>query len=109
MKRQARQESNPQPTVLETVALPVELLACNNALTLFPMGGVFATARAVLFQRDPAAIVLAVLLACIVPFLALGAGKRDNDPIFFLGHFDSSPTPDGAGWGLLPPTNSFPN
>jgi hypothetical protein len=25
--RQARRDSNPQPTVLETVALPVELLA----------------------------------------------------------------------------------
>jgi hypothetical protein len=25
---QARQESNPQPAVLETAALPIELLAC---------------------------------------------------------------------------------
>jgi hypothetical protein len=26
---QARRESNPQPAVLETAALPIELLACN--------------------------------------------------------------------------------
>ena len=29
-ERQARQELNPQPTVLETAALPVELLACDH-------------------------------------------------------------------------------
>ena len=28
-KWQARRESNPQPAVLETAALPIELLACN--------------------------------------------------------------------------------
>lgn len=29
-KWQARRESNPQPAVLETAALPIELLACTE-------------------------------------------------------------------------------
>ena len=33
---QARRESNPQPTVLETVALPIELLAYSIILVTTP-------------------------------------------------------------------------
>ena len=77
---------NPQPTVLETVALPIELLAYNERLTLLPMLRNLAAASTELFQRKTSRIVPAIFLSRIVAFLALGASQRDDDTVCFLCH-----------------------
>src|ERR1041384_8263836 len=77
----ARRDLNPQPTVLETVALPIELLAypterCRyGLLLLFLMHHVFAALRAKLPQLKPAhGRALLVFVRHVVAVLALGAG-----------------------------------
>jgi hypothetical protein len=55
--KQARRESNPQPTVLETVALPIELLACARLFPPYLVNCTFALPPAELTQfklRSPA-------------------------------------------------------
>ena len=84
--RQARQESNPQPTVLETVALPIELLACNPTLALLAMIGVLAAASAVLGQFNTTRIVPAILFGRIVSLFALGASERDDNTVCSFCH-----------------------
>lgn len=103
--RQARQESNLQPPVLETGTLPIELLAYtghrldSHPATVFPLLGlpvhrVLAAAGAEFLQFHPAGIVAAVLLRCIVTLFALSAGERDDraDIFFLRSHFTSSYT-----------------
>ena len=77
---------NPQPTVLETVALPIELLAWDERLTLLPMLGNLAATRTELAQRKASGIVSAVFLGRVIAFLALGASQGDNDTISFFCH-----------------------
>src|SRR5262245_31662663 len=104
---QARRESNPQPPVLETGALPIELLAYHIAdwglriadllrivavksainphsairnpqsLTL-PVGSVFATEAAELGKLQPLGRLLLVLRRAVIAPLALSARERDD-------------------------------
>jgi hypothetical protein len=95
LSRQARQELNPQPPVLETGALPIELLACVghpakkrwelyrldgpfNPLLRFLVDGMFAAARAVFLDLHPVGIVPSVFFRCVVPLLAITASKSDH-------------------------------
>lgn len=92
--RQARQELNPQPPVLETGALPIELLAYKmadspaidfkNVLASLAMHAVTAAARAVLLQFQTTWIIAAVLLRQVIAFLALCASHRNRRTDIFL-------------------------
>ena len=48
------------------------------ALLCFPVRGVLAAARAILFSLQPPAMLLLVLSGGIVPFLAIFALERDD-------------------------------
>jgi hypothetical protein len=78
--RQVRQESNPQPTVLETVALPIELLTYARGgrplLSLFTMLGVLTATPAVFSDHKTISIILAVLFGGVVALFALTARER---------------------------------
>ena len=91
--RQARQDLNPQPLVLETSALPIELLAyglhqasgCTRdaipdtwlAIPSFclAMRRMLAATRAVFIQFHAARIISAVLLGCVITLFTLRAGQ----------------------------------
>src|SRR6185503_16822394 len=86
---QAKRDSNPQPPVLETGALPVELLAYANpsalasallpyALLLLFVPRVLAAEAAVLAEFETARRLLLVLGRAVVPALALTA-RQLND------------------------------
>src|SRR4029450_11935249 len=82
---QARPDSNRQPLVLETRALPIELRAYDSlpasSLLGFPVQGMTPAPRAVLAKLDPVGIVPLVLLGRIGPLTALGARQLDDRPI----------------------------
>ena len=80
---QARRESNPQPPVLETGALPIELLAYSLALLV---SRVLPAEAAELAQLEPLGRLLLVLRRAVVATLALGARHRDD-----VSHRDSLP------------------
>ena len=83
---QARRDSNPQPTVLETAALPVRATGLRQALFEtrvsglpgFSMNSVCPAEPAVLLELDPGRIVLLVLHRRVVPALALSTSQRDD-------------------------------
>lgn len=90
---QARQDSNLQPPVLETGALPIVLLAYYNSmprahnrasrgteftLSRFRVFGMLAAARTKLVQTQPILHVLFILAGLIVAFLALITCQRQN-------------------------------
>ena len=79
---QGRRDSNPQHPVLETGALPLELLPCDPLLGLF-VSGVLVTPFAVLLHLDPLWIVTLVLHGRIVSALALLASKCHSNPHYF--------------------------
>ena len=70
-----RRDSNPQPAVLETAALPIELL--TYLLGLFVRSS-FVTPRAVLLVFDSAGLLFFVLGRRIISSLAVGALKCNN-------------------------------
>src|SRR5262245_38549945 len=53
---QGRRESNPQPAVLETAALPIELLPCRSALLQDLGHDAGADGAAALADREPEAL-----------------------------------------------------
>src|SRR5207237_2754612 len=79
-----RRESNPQPPVLETGALPIELLSfetsipSNLRLLGLAMTRMFAAVPAVLAHLEPLACLLLVLRRAVVPALTLGARQGDD-------------------------------
>ena len=83
---QARRDSNPQPTVLETAALPVRATGLRQALfdtrvsglPGLSMDGVCPAELAVLLELDPGRIILLVLHRRVVPSLALRTSERDD-------------------------------
>jgi len=87
---------NPQPPVLETGTLPVELLACTGRmkdfhascqateLFGFAVQCVFFTPRTVLIELHAGRIVATILLGCIVTLFALIARERDYRSYIFL-------------------------
>ena len=81
---QARRESNPQPPVLETGALPIELLAYVCDLFLFLVSDVLPAEPAVLAHLQTLGRLLLVLRRAVVAPFALGAGERDQISHTFL-------------------------
>ena len=88
-KWQARRDSNPQHPVLETGALPLELLPyAHPASDRLDLLGLFmerdrVTPLAVLAQLDPLGIVALVLHAGVITALALLASHRHTYPHYF--------------------------
>ena len=76
---QARQDLNPQPAVLETAALPIELRAYVSDVSLpgFPMLSLPAATRAKLHERQPVGVISPVLLCVVIPLPAFVTRKRD--------------------------------
>ncbi len=98
---QARQDLNPQPLVLETSALPIELLAFIGAgneprpckLFCFAVRCVFPAARAILAKLHPIRIVAAILLGGVISLLTIITLKsNDRANILFLGSHSYLPT-----------------
>ena len=101
---------NPQPPLLESGALPIELLAYERMayrlsliiprqldkqlaireLLLLLVQRVLAAARTELVELDAARIVAAILLRRVVALFALGARQRDDRPNIFLCHCNCS-------------------
>ncbi len=85
MEWQDRRESNPQPSVLETDALPIELLSSKAPKTqpsmlldfTFFVKGVFTTKRTKLAQSHFFWLVLLVFVRRIVATLTLLATETD--------------------------------
>ena len=80
---QARRDSNPQQTVLETAALPIGATGlCSNVqlwrLARLLMHGVRLAPGAVLLELDSIRIVLLVLVRRVVTALAFGACKGNQ-------------------------------
>lgn len=83
---QDRQESNPQPPVLETGALPVELLSCNiisQRLALL-VNCVFPAGGAELLQLHSVRMLAFVSGRSIITILTLFASQYD-----YISHFDT--------------------
>ena len=87
-KKQARRGSNPRPSVLETDALPAELLACRFfsmrfvphlflpsrlRLLCLSMDGMDMTMGTILFQLETFRMLFPVFRRRIIPSLAIGA------------------------------------
>jgi hypothetical protein len=111
---QARKDSNPQHPVLETGALPLELLAFGQEIGLSEsdfltrnsrdagitylillyfglfVEGVLAIPLTVLFELELFLLSLAVLRRRIIAALALGARKGDDLDVLLLGSHDRS-------------------
>jgi hypothetical protein len=101
---QGRRDSNPRPSVLETGALPTELLpfdgpanrtGARDASGLWPlaglaMGRVDTLERAVLLEFDALTVIELVLHGDVVAALALGALKGDLDALVVLCHWKSA-------------------
>ena len=84
MVNHARQELNPQPLVLETSALPIELLAYEpkRGLARFGVFGVLAAARAKLLQAQTLFYVLLVFGSAVIAFLAINTFQSQQTLIF---------------------------
>jgi hypothetical protein len=86
-KWQGRRDSNPQHPVLETGALPLELLPYVSSLPAGLLGLFVNRDRvaplAVLVQLDPLGIVPLVLHSGVVTALAILASHRDPNPHYF--------------------------
>ena len=127
--QQARQELNPQPPLLESGALPIELLAyvsaCYllvaghpagafqpatrtlHALLRLPVRCVLAATRAEFLQLHAARIVAAVLLGGVIAFFALRARQSDDrSNIFLRSHSDLLPVAACDVTAFLPKTLS---
>src|SRR5918997_3154994 len=75
---QGRQDSNLQPLVLETSALPIELHPSGRrSLLRLPVQLVLPAARAELVQLQAPRVVLLVLPRAVRALLAVGARQRD--------------------------------
>src|SRR4029077_8200879 len=74
---QARRDSNPQLPVLETGALPIELLAYEPLLALF-VSRMFPAEPAELAHLETLGRLLLVLRRAVVAPLTLRAGERDD-------------------------------
>src|SRR5579875_3484002 len=81
---QGRQDSNLQPTVLETATLPIELLPF--ALFRFAMRPMTPAPAAVLPQLQALARLDPVFERIVVAPLALGACKHHHHAVFFFRH-----------------------
>jgi hypothetical protein len=105
---QARQESNPQPPLLESGALPIELLACAGSraaaasvsvyyttdeatarlryysLLGFPVQSMLAAVHAELVQFQTPRIIPAVFLGCVVAIFALRTSQSNHRANIFL-------------------------
>lgn len=96
---QARRDSNPQPTVLETATLPIELRACDaldcrlllDRSARLPVQGVAPAGGAVLPQLKPR-VLLAVLRCRVIAPLALLASQRDQNPHHAASHLATKAT-----------------
>src|SRR5262249_34312590 len=108
---QARRESNPQPPVLETGALPIELLACAGrraiALLALLVCRVLPAEAAELREFQPFRRLLLVLRRAVIAPLALLTSERDDvshgyiperigDWGMGIGGIGESPTPQSA-------------
>jgi hypothetical protein len=85
---QGRQESNPQPTVLETATLPIELLPYakqRRTLLGFPVDHVTANEWIIFLQFEPSGIIAAVFLGDI-HVSAFRAFHLDHNAIAFFRH-----------------------
>ena len=80
---QVGRDSNPQPTVLETVTLPIELPTYSESLLGFLVNGMLAAERAELLVLYARGMKTLVLVAVIVALIAFGAFERDE----FSRHF----------------------
>ncbi len=76
---QAKRESNPQPPVLETGALPIELLAyvCEQPLLAFFVNSMLALGVAILFQFDAIRVIALVFHGHVV-FAFAAAANQSN-------------------------------
>src|SRR6187402_1452317 len=96
---QGRRDSNPRPSVLETDALPTELLPSGGGASVSarsrqksrPLAGLLVdgmppVVAAVLLHLQPLTIVDLRLHRDVVAVLALGALERDLHPLVVLGH-----------------------
>src|SRR5271165_4177224 len=85
---QGGQDSNLQPTVLETATLPIELPPYGAYARLFrlAMRTVTAAPAAILREFHPVALVLSIFLRVVVAPLALVASQHDHHTILFLRH-----------------------
>jgi hypothetical protein len=77
--------------------IPLEPCGGPIALLCLAMLRVLPTARAELLERQSIRIVPLVLLAVVVPLLAVAASQRDEQAIRFLRHSLSLPRPSDAG------------
>ena len=73
-----RRDSNPQPAVLETAALPIEPLTCEARSLGFLVRDMLVAPRAVLLELDATGMLALVLRGRVVPPFALGAFKSDD-------------------------------
>src|SRR5215216_854804 len=88
VSKQGRRDSNPRPSVLETDALPTELLPSKGEETLpgLLVDRVATVVGAVLLHLQPLTVVDLRLHRDVVAVLALGALEGDLDPLVVLGH-----------------------
>jgi hypothetical protein len=75
-REHVRRDLNPQPAVLETAALPIELLTFGT-LFRFLVDHVLVAPRTVLLVLDTTRLLALVLRGRVVAALALGAFQRD--------------------------------
>src|SRR5919112_5248170 len=84
---QGRQDSNLQPLVLETSALPIELHPSGRPRLLrLPVQLVLPAARAELVQLHAPRVVSLVLARAVRALFADGARQRDHGSVLGLGH-----------------------
>ena len=81
---QVGRDSNPQPTVLETVTLPIELPTYSESLLGFLVNGMLAAERAELLVLYARGVKTLILVAVIVALIAFGAFERDEFSRHFL-------------------------
>jgi hypothetical protein len=85
---QGGQDSNLQPAVLETAALPIT--PPPFSLSRFPVGTMTATPTAILAQLQPVGRLLLVLLCVVVAAFALAARHHYHHAVLFFGQFPAS-------------------
>src|SRR5215470_16889875 len=90
---QGWRDSNPQPTVLETAALPIRATPLNFS---FLVRRVLAAEAAILRELQLLGVGLLVLLRRVVPAFALGAREADRFLHGLLQNLDDGSGADGA-------------